>query len=177
MRGLLVGRFQPFHKGHLSIVKHILQEMDEIIIIIAAAHKSHYQKNPFTAGERIEMIRQTMKKELKNPQNVLIIPASNVNDNDLWIYHLKRLSPSFDIVYTNNPLTTTLFKNAGYKVRETPYFHREKYSGSIIRKFMAENNKKWESLVPLSVKKFLLEINAVTRMRNILANDKNHSKK
>ena len=31
MRGLMMGRFQPFHLGHLELVKQILNECDEVI--------------------------------------------------------------------------------------------------------------------------------------------------
>ncbi|MEM3766696.1 MAG: adenylyltransferase/cytidyltransferase family protein, partial [Candidatus Bathyarchaeia archaeon] len=31
-RGLFVGRFQPFHKGHLHVIKEILSEVDELVI-------------------------------------------------------------------------------------------------------------------------------------------------
>ncbi|HIQ38838.1 MAG TPA: nicotinamide-nucleotide adenylyltransferase, partial [Methanothermococcus okinawensis] len=56
MRGFLIGRWQPFHKGHLSIIEEISKEVDELIIGIGSAQKSHTLNDPFTAGERIMMI-------------------------------------------------------------------------------------------------------------------------
>ena len=41
-RGLFVGRFQPFHLGHLDMVKYALTEVDELIIVIGSAQDSHY---------------------------------------------------------------------------------------------------------------------------------------
>ncbi|MGA3854978.1 adenylyltransferase/cytidyltransferase family protein, partial [Bacillus pumilus] len=61
MRGFIIGRFQPFHKGHLEVIKKIAEEVDEIIIGIGSAQKSHTLENPFTAGERILMITQSLK--------------------------------------------------------------------------------------------------------------------
>ena len=52
-RGLLIGRMQPVHNGHIEIIKQILEEVDEIIIGIGSAQLSHELKNPFTAGERL----------------------------------------------------------------------------------------------------------------------------
>ncbi len=36
MRGLMMGRFQPFHLGHLDLVKQILSECDKVIIAITS---------------------------------------------------------------------------------------------------------------------------------------------
>jgi nicotinamide-nucleotide adenylyltransferase len=38
---LLIGRFQPFHKGHLQVVKTIARDCDDIIIGIGSAQYSH----------------------------------------------------------------------------------------------------------------------------------------
>jgi len=61
-RGLIVGRFQPFHKGHLHAVKRVLEEVDEIIIVVGSAQYSHRLDNPFTAGERLLMIRRALQE-------------------------------------------------------------------------------------------------------------------
>ncbi|MEM2571402.1 MAG: adenylyltransferase/cytidyltransferase family protein, partial [Thermoproteota archaeon] len=45
-RALFIGRFQPFHKGHLYSVKHILKEFDEVVVTIAAAQYSYTIDNP-----------------------------------------------------------------------------------------------------------------------------------
>ena len=57
-RGLYVGRFQPFHLGHLGAIKEVLKEVDELAIVIGSAQYSHNPSNPFTAGERLVMIRR-----------------------------------------------------------------------------------------------------------------------
>jgi nicotinamide-nucleotide adenylyltransferase len=53
MRGLMMGRFQPFHFGHLDLVRQILKECDEVIIAITSSQFNYLDKDPFTAGERI----------------------------------------------------------------------------------------------------------------------------
>ncbi|TMI56005.1 nicotinamide-nucleotide adenylyltransferase, partial [Candidatus Bathyarchaeota archaeon] len=39
--GLYVGRFQPFHLGHLEAVRHILSKVDELVVVVGSAHDSH----------------------------------------------------------------------------------------------------------------------------------------
>ena len=46
-RGVFVGRFQPFHKGHLEFIKKILKEVEELIIIVGSSQFSHRIDNPF----------------------------------------------------------------------------------------------------------------------------------
>ena len=38
-RGLLIGRMQPVHKGHISVINETLKEVDELIIGIGSADK------------------------------------------------------------------------------------------------------------------------------------------
>ncbi len=61
-RGLYVGRFQPFHKGHLEAIKEVLDEIEELVIVIGSAQYSHNIHNPFTAGERLVMIRHALQE-------------------------------------------------------------------------------------------------------------------
>ena len=60
IRGLMVGRFQPFHNGHLYLSNQILQECDELIIAIGSAQFNYIYKDPFTAGERVLMIHAAL---------------------------------------------------------------------------------------------------------------------
>lgn len=54
LRGIYPGRFQPFHLGHLEVLKWGLNKVDELIVLVGSAQESHTLTNPFTAGERIE---------------------------------------------------------------------------------------------------------------------------
>ena len=56
MNGLLIGRFQPFHLGHLDAVLFALSRVENLWIGIGSSNKRNEKKNPFTADERIEMI-------------------------------------------------------------------------------------------------------------------------
>lgn len=60
MNGLLIGRFQPFHMGHLSAVKFALSQVEKLWIGIGSSNKSHEKRNPFTADERKEMILSSL---------------------------------------------------------------------------------------------------------------------
>ena len=80
-RGLYVGRFQPYHNGHNSVIERIADEVDELIIGIGSAEISHDLRHPFTAGERVLMISRALKN-IRIP--VYIIPLEDVKRNALW---------------------------------------------------------------------------------------------
>ena len=79
-RGILIGRMQPFHNGHIQVIKKILEEVDEIIIGIGSAQISHDLKNPFTAGERLVMIKQSLVEHNIDPSRYYIIPMEDLFD-------------------------------------------------------------------------------------------------
>ena len=89
MRGLIIGRFQRFHKGHLELVKGILKECDELIIAMASAQFNFIEKNPLTAGERILIIHKALKEAGINLAKCYIVPLVNDENNARWVGHLK----------------------------------------------------------------------------------------
>lgn len=163
---LFIGRFQPFHKGHLYAVTKILEEVDEIIIGIGSAQHSHTMNNPFNAGERIRMIREALNEHEIDPSRYYLIPIPDINDNRLWVSHVVTLTPPFQSVYTNDPLTTQLFDEAQFKVTALKMHQRELFHATEIRKRMLKGES-WEELVPKKVIEIIHEIGGLKRIRNI----------
>ncbi|NOZ82756.1 MAG: nicotinamide-nucleotide adenylyltransferase, partial [Euryarchaeota archaeon] len=149
MRGLLIGRFQPFHLGHMYVIERIAEEVDEIVIAIGSAQKSHTLENPFTAGERLMMIFKSLQQN-RITKTWYVIPVNDIDNNSLWVSHMKSLTPPFHRVYSGNPLVKRLFREAGKDVATPPLFNRREYSGSEIRRRMLAGEP-WEELVPEAV--------------------------
>ncbi|NLI62895.1 MAG: nicotinamide-nucleotide adenylyltransferase [Methanosarcinaceae archaeon] len=173
IRGFCIGRFQPYHNGHDKIIRTISNEVDELVIGIGSAQKSHSVKDPFTAGERIEMIRKSLEDiDLL----YYIIPLQDLEFNSLWVSHVRSLSPKFQVVYSNNPLVIQLFKEAGADVRSTPLHDRKRLSGTEIRKLMVEGDTKgWKKLVPSAVADVIEEINGIERIKAVASTDNKYS--
>ncbi len=164
---LYLGRFQPYHLGHHQVLKQIAKEVDEIIVGIGSAQKSHEVENPFTAGERVHMVSSAIKEF-----NIdhYVIPIEDIQRNSLWVSHVKSMVPPFDIAYTNNPLVIELLREANIKVKESPLFKRNKYSGTEIRRRML-NGEQWEQFVPMIVVNIIQEINGVQRLKTVAQSD------
>jgi len=170
MRGIFIGRFQPIHRGHIEVIKHILNEVDEIIVLIAAAQLSHSMKNPLTGGERMTIVRAALEEENLPMDRIWIIPAQDVSDNSLWVYHLRRLSPSFDVMYSNNPFTLRLFQETGIKTKTIPMFDRAINSATEIR-LKIVNNGKLKGLLCSSTIRFLNDWDIQGRIVSIVSDD------
>jgi nicotinamide-nucleotide adenylyltransferase len=171
-RGLFVGRFQPFHKGHLEAIKDVLKEVDELVIVIGSTQYSHRKDNPFKAGERVTMIRKALEEAEIPASKWWIVPVPDVHVHMVWVAEVAGYTPKFDVVYSNEPLTKRLFLEAGFKVKPFPLHKREVYSATEIRERML-NGKDWKRLVPKSVAKVIEQIGGVQRLQDLAKTDKN----
>jgi len=169
-RGLLIGRFQPFHLGHMECVRHALNKLPELIIAIGSAQFSHTLHNPFTAGERVTMIRLALDDAKVDAANYFLIPVRDLRIHDLWVPHLVSQTPRFEVVFSNEPVTSRLFKEAGFRVEPIPFYGREAYSSTEIRERVVQG-KSWEELVPQTVAKYIRNIFGDERLRELAMSD------
>jgi len=162
--GILVGRFQPFHLGHLQAVKFALSKVDMLWIVIGSAQKSHEPRNPFTAGERLAMIKLALDANKVDPKRWLSVPVYDADIHSLWVNQLDILVPRYDIVFTNDPFSTMLFREHGKKVVKVPMLKRKFLSGTEVRRRIA-SNENWKELVPRQVAEVIREINGIERIK------------
>lgn len=164
MRGLLVGRFQPFHRGHLEVVRTVVgADADRrLLLAIGSAEESYTWANPFTAGERFDMIARALE-EAAVPR-VDIVPVPDISRHALWVRYLEGLLPPFDRIYSHNPLTLTLFRRAGYATESPPWVDRARFEGVHIRERLSRGQDV-AALVPPAVARFLQEIDATDRLK------------
>jgi nicotinamide-nucleotide adenylyltransferase len=169
-RALFVGRFQPFHYGHLHAIEKILEESDELVLVVGSAQMSHEHDNPFTAGERIEMIRAALDEADIPTERYITIPISDAPAHRVWVSAVESQTPRFNFVYSNQPLTRRLLIEAGYEVRHITMFQRNKYEASEIRRRILEEED-WRDLVPPEVYKIVQEIDGENRIRDLAKTD------
>lgn len=149
---LYIGRFQPFHNGHADALAQIFADgVERVIIGIGSAEDNFLPENPYTAGERFEMIEEALT-ELNIPrEKYIIIPIRNINHYALWPHHVRQLCPPFQRVYSGSLLVEEIWKNADIQdVSFGKLALRLEVSATRVR----EKLKKGEdisSLVPKSV--------------------------
>jgi bifunctional NMN adenylyltransferase/nudix hydrolase len=78
---VFIGRFQPFHKGHESVIDTAIEKAKEVIIVVGSSFASRSTRNPFTFDERKAMIKAVYPQD-----NVKVVPMSDYPyDDNKWV--------------------------------------------------------------------------------------------
>ena len=164
MDGLLIGRFQPFHLGHLEALHYALSKVDKLWVGLGSSNKPLQKNNPFSAKERKQMILSSVDEKIKNRIEIYFIP--DFEDHKKWVSHIDTIVPKFDIVFTNDEMTKYLYEKRETQVSPIPFTQRDVLSGTNIRDQII-SDQPWKDLVPEGTKNFLNEINANQRLKNL----------
>ncbi len=152
--GFYTGRFQPFHLGHLSAVKQALLEVDFLIIGIGSAQYSRTADNPFTAEERMAMVRAGLIENGIAENKFKIIPIPDIHDNAAWPAHVHKLVPPFDVVFVGDDgLVKELFEK--YDTVPVKIVKIEVNIRATQIREMMEKGENWEKWVPKAIVLFI----------------------
>lgn len=162
MKALFIGRFQPFHNGHLKVIKNASKVYDEIIIGIGSSQYGNTEDNPFTSDERKMMIRESLDNAKINNYKIIFIP--DIHNPPRWVEHVISIVPEFDVILSHNSFTLKLFEDKQIKVKKTSLYNKKMFSGKEIRRRIKEN-KEWHDLVPENVKKIIYDVDGVNRIK------------
>ncbi len=155
-RALFIGRFQPFHTGHLSVLRALEQAgYAEVIIGIGSAQYDHLPDNPFSFAERQEMIATVLRASgFSIPYYIVAIP--DIHDDARWVHHVNQLvqqaAGNYDVVFTGNDWVKNLYDK---NLLETP---RDNVSvqpvekvviieATSIRAMICSGDVRWKSYV------------------------------
>ncbi|MDH5658034.1 MAG: nicotinamide-nucleotide adenylyltransferase [Nitrosopumilus sp.] len=164
MDGLLIGRFQPFHLGHLEALRFALTKVDKLWVGLGSSNKPVEKNNPFTAEERKEMILSSIDDLMKEKISIYFIP--DVDNHVKWIQSIDAIVPKFDVLFSNDELTKHLYSKRTTQVVSIPFLKRDRLSGTNIRDLII-SDQKWEDLVPEGTRNFLIKTNAKERLKNL----------
>lgn len=85
---VVIGRFQPFHNGHLKMLRKALETGEKVIIILGSARCARNIKNPFTAEEREMMIRSCLNHE-ENARLTVVAVRDYYYSENMWIADIQ----------------------------------------------------------------------------------------
>lgn len=154
MDGLLVGRFQPFHRGHLHAVRYALDRSDLLHVAVGSAGAARSARNPFTADERRRMIGACVESA-----RLRVFEVPDYGDHSRWAAHVARSAPGFGAVFTNDPRTRGVYEGLGVEVIPVPFEDRGNLSGTRVRRLLGTGGD-WRALVPEGARAVLEEIGA-----------------
>ena len=148
MKPVFVGRFQPFHKGHLNAIKYILKkEKKGVFIVIGSIERFLERDNPFFFKERKEMVLRALRES--KIKNFKIFGLPDFFDDKIWaskVLAITGLKVSDTLVFSRDPWTTKSFEKIGVRVQPQPFFFN-KLSATLVRKKICRQEK-WEHLLP-----------------------------
>ena len=137
--GLIIGRFQPLHKGHIYLVKEGQKIAGQLIIAIGSANVSDFD-NPYSINQRIQTLADTFKDELDRGQIQKIIPLDDNASDDVWLTQLRKSAGNFDVVIGNNERVQGIMERAGCPVVPVSFYKRKVYEGKKIREKLRQKN-------------------------------------
>ena len=164
MNGLLVGRFQPFHLGHVDAIKFALEQVENLWLGIGSSNRNLEKNNPFSADERKEMIQNSIDSIMSKKIQIFYIP--DLEDHKKWIENIDEIVPKYDMVFSNDEMTHHLYSKRNMKVISIPFTNRDDLSGTNIREKI-QSGQNWDHLVPEGTKKTLETIGAKDRLDSL----------
>lgn len=131
--GLVIGRFQPLHYGHIFLMKQALQFATCIVIGIGSSNVSNVD-NPFSPEQRQKMLIQAFERETEVKSRVVgIVQLDDYHNDNYWLSETLKKTGGVDVVVGNNEWVNGIFERADYPVVRTSLYHRTHYEGKKIR--------------------------------------------
>lgn len=159
---LFIGRFQPFHKGHLMVVQGMRKVCERIIIGVGSPEAAESLENPFSAMERHEMISAALLDADIPDADIYDLP--DTTNDSAWVDGIIKATGPIDSVWTGNDLVEKLFAEKGIKVqkiKEVPGI-----SATEVRARLLAGGE-WRDLVPDGVALVIGRIEGAARMKKL----------
>ena len=163
---IVLGRFQPFHKGHAYLVNAAL-ELGPTIIAIGSSEAELGLDNPWTASEREAMIQAWLGE-----RDAKIVQIPDINDPPNWVAHATEYHGKGTLV-TSDVSTRELYEKSGFKIEWVDLSHRESFEGWRVRMTLKMLSTVYEvdaqkevmsASIPLDVVNWLTDNDALHRL-------------
>lgn len=171
--GLVLGRFQPLHFGHMEYLNAAMERSSHLVIGItnpdkealiyddADPKRSHPGNNPFSYFDRHQMISTSLAESGWNHEDFSIVPASINKPQDMESYLPP---PAYTTVYITvydkwGDRKADLIGSLGYAI--DILWCRDPddrlTSGTAVREMIRSGSSAWRELVPRGVSRYLDE--------------------
>lgn len=156
---LFIGRFQPFHKGHLYSLEKCLELAESVIVGIGSSQESGTPNNVWDYETRKKMVESL---DLQGqPLQVVAIPDlfndKKWGEQILLVIKESGVKRSQVVGVGNNDWTNRILREIGVDVYETGLYRRDELEGIKIRELMNKRDEGWKVRIPQSVVKCLDE--------------------
>lgn len=154
LAALFIGRFQPFHNGHLYSLNKCFELAEKVLIGVGSSQESGTEDNPWNYETRRKMITLL-------GQRVEVVPLIDLFNDEKW--GAQVLDAIGDIGYRagevvgvgNNDWTNRILRARGIEVYESGLYKRNELEGVKIRELMKRGNTEWKTRVPEPIREYL----------------------
>ena len=163
---IVLGRFQPFHRGHEHLVE-VALDKGPTIIAIGSSEAELSMSNPWNADEREAMIRAWL-----DGREAKIIQIPDINDPPNWVEHATKFHGE-GVLVTSDESTKELYEESGFTVDWVDLSNRESFEGWRVRATLKMLSTVYETdaqktvmlaSIPSSVVDWLIENDALYRL-------------
>jgi len=171
-RGMIHGRFQPFHNGHLEYLKGAAARCEDVFVGItnpdperikpeASDPLRHLpESNPYSYVERLMMVKAAAADARIEPERVHVIPFP-VNEPELWSAYVPDGAVQFIRLFSDwGGTKLDRLRAAGYEVVVLDEGAEKDISGAEVREALRTGGD-WERLVPPRVAELLKRLERV----------------
>jgi cytidyltransferase-like protein len=134
---VVLGRFQPFHKGHALMIQEAEKVRLEnhpglkLIIAIGSSNRPETLRNPWSSSERSQMISCWLKEEAGFDAIIVSIP--DIEDPPNWVNHAEKYHGSAGVFFSSDQYSCDLYSNSDWTVIHTPLIQRDNFEGWRVR--------------------------------------------
>jgi cytidyltransferase-like protein len=171
-RGMIHGRFQPFHLGHLAYLNGAAERSDEVFVGITNPDPTRIrpepsdplrhlpESNPWSYTERLLMVKAAAADLGLDLACVHVIPFP-VNEPELWPAYVPEGVTQYLRLFSEwGGTKLERLRGAGYEVVVLDEGVEKAVSGAEVREALREGAD-WESLVPPGVARVIRKLERV----------------
>ncbi len=175
-RYIVLGRFQPFHKGHEYLLNRAFEfaKEGEVVVAVGSASKGWESNNPWTFDERKAMIESWLTA---NNKAATIIGIDDINDPPRWVKYAAKIHGQGVLVTSDEP-TKMLYENDNFPVKFVELNNRGSFEGWRVRQTLLMLSTVYDddavrevlaAAIPASVVNWLIEQDAIFRLSTMVS--------
>ena len=134
---VVLGRFQPLHKGHTYLLSKAAQFRDAehpelaLRIMLGSSNRDQSPENPWDWEERLEMVTSWVASE--GLANVEILAVPDLGNEEKWVEHASAWHGDAGILVVSHAQTEELYSAAGWSIFRVELDERESLEGWRVR--------------------------------------------
>ena len=147
--GILVGRFQTLHLGHVDMINKAVSVCGKVGVFVGSSQESGNNKNPFTYEKRAELLKTVFGDRIE----VCPLPDIYVGNNSKWgeyvlksVYERFGTYPDLFVTGRESRRVDWFDSEAGMNVAELYIPKTVDISASEMRSFLISGNEgEWKA--------------------------------